>query len=193
MARSFHDCMVPQTWTTSTHLKTVSINMEFACSVHAVLDSLNESVVALASLQSLTIPLNFFLAPSTLANIATFPSLRVLEVHASHIQADELEELLAPEAACFPAFQELTIRTGGLLLSAILHRIPIGTLTRLNVDMEKCLRGPAYMKPILELLAQKASTSLLRDLTIEDRTEFDKLEGYSLVHNNPQCYTLANT
>ncbi len=211
--------MVPQTWTTSTRLKTVSINIGFSRSVHAVLErskaaasflkqvglcapdlqslqirgrmsvALNESVVALASLRSLTIQSNCFLAPSTLVNIATFPSLRVLEVHASHIQADEFEELLAPEATCFPALQELTIRTEGPLLSAILHRIPVGTLTKLHVDLEKCLRGPAYMKPILELLAQKASTSL-RDLTIEDRTELDELEGYLLAHDNPQWYTL---
>ncbi len=58
--------------------------------------------------------------------------------------------------------------------------------------MEKCLRGPAYMKPILELLAQQASTSL-HNLTIEDHSELDKLEGYLLVRDNPQWYTLANT
>ncbi|KAI0730738.1 hypothetical protein C8Q76DRAFT_613165 [Earliella scabrosa] len=219
VALSFHGCMVHKTWTTSTRLKTINLTVGFSRAAQAVVDrsnaaasflhqaglcapdlhsvqlrgrmsaALNQSVAALTRLQSLTIQSSCYLSPSTFATIATFPHLRVLEVHADHIQADEFEDMLAPESVCFPALQELTIRTGGPLLAAILTRLPVDSLTKLHLDMDKCLRGPAYMKPIFSLLAQKASTSL-RELLVEDRTDFEDLEVYPPSQDFPHWYTL---
>ncbi|KAI0738523.1 hypothetical protein C8Q80DRAFT_1205911 [Daedaleopsis nitida] len=219
VALSFHGCMVPWKWTTSTRLKTVSIKVGFSLSSNAVVErsnaaasflreagrsapdlhtlqirgrmsaALNESVAALANLQSLTVQASCYLAPSTLAMIATFPRLRELEVHASHIDADEFEDSLPPAAHFFPALEELTIRTCGPLLTSILERLPVSTLSKLHVEMAKSIGGPSYMKPIFELLAEKASASL-RELTIEDGTETDDLERYPPPPGTPRWYSL---
>ena len=140
-------------------------------------DALNATVASLDQLKSLTIQGSRFLACSTLAAIAAFPALRTLEVHADHIRAEEFEDALShlPEdAPCFPALEELTIRTTSSLLSALIARLPVGVLKKLHLDIVTDgmdTRGPgAYMKPIFELVAQKASGSL-RDILIDDRTE----------------------
>ncbi|RPD59036.1 hypothetical protein L226DRAFT_614191 [Lentinus tigrinus ALCF2SS1-7] len=219
LALSFQGCMVPHEWAVSPFLQHVSVNVGFSRDTQEVLDRsnaaarllhevnlyapglrslqvrgrmtdlLNAAVASFTQLRSVTIHGNSTLAPETFAAIATLPHLQSLEVHASHVQAEVFTDSLAPGVSCFPVLKELSIRTGGDLVSAILPRLPTGILTKLHLDMDQCVRGPSYMKPVFALLAQKASTSL-RDLHIEDRTDLDELDVPSRPEQTPHWYTL---
>ncbi|KAI1791815.1 hypothetical protein LXA43DRAFT_1009281 [Ganoderma leucocontextum] len=211
-------CLAPPAWTASPFLKRVTVNLSFSRKPHSVLDrgaavarflptlrgrmsdALNTTLASLTQLCSLTVHTGESLGCEAFAAIATFPALRTLEVHASHINADELDDALAGasqgDTQYFPALEELSIRTNAALLAALLTRIPAGVLRKLSLDMvdgdgkgDGDRGGPEpCMKPIFELLAQKAAGSLL-DLFIEDRTVHDEerddtpgapRQGYSL-------------
>ncbi|KAI0697822.1 hypothetical protein C8T65DRAFT_729326 [Cerioporus squamosus] len=218
VALSFQGCMIPHQWALSPFLQHVSVNVGFSRDMQEVLDRsnaaarllhrihlhapslrslqvrgrmtdlLNAAVASFTQLRSLTIHGNSSLAPETFAALATFPNLQSLEVHASHLQADAFLETVSAGTPCFPALKELSIRTGGDLLSAVLSRMPTGVLAKLHLDMDECVRGPSYMKPVFALIAQKASTSL-QELHFEDRTDIEDLEIPSRPEETPHWYT----
>ena len=153
-------------------------------------DSLNLTVAGLTQLRVLTIQGNCFLQADTLAAIAQFPALESLDVHASQVEANEFEDALlaGPDAPCFPALKNLTIRASGALLSAVIAHLPCATLVTLRADLEACSSGPSHVQPVLELLAQRAHASLV-DLTFEDRTDPAELDTPP---SSPPCwYTLG--
>ncbi|KAI8996431.1 hypothetical protein BD414DRAFT_434226 [Trametes punicea] len=203
---SFQGCMVPDAWLLSPCLKRINVNIGFSYDPQETVDrsnavaahlervrhygsplqtlqvrgrmtkSLNEGVAALTQLRSLTIYANCCLSCETLAAVATFPGLRSLNIHASSIHhADFAAALSRASGPCFPVLEELEIRTDGALLMVILERLPSETLTRLRAEVTRSSRGPGYLKGVFELLAQKASKSL-RELTLEDQTEFEDLD-----------------
>ncbi|KAM5536613.1 hypothetical protein V8D89_009708 [Ganoderma adspersum] len=198
-------CLAPPAWIHSPLLTRVAVNLSFSRKPHSVLDrsaavarflptlphlhtlqlrgrmsdTLNATLAVLTQLRSLTVHTGDSLGCETLAAIMTFPALQTLEVHASHIDADKLEDALScasqGEAAYFPALEELSIRTNASLLVAPLARIPVGIVRKLSLDMDgEGKVGPeTRMKPVFELLAHKAAGTL-RDLLIEDRTVHDE-------------------
>ena len=214
---SFQGCTVPHEWAVSPFLRHISINVGFSRDVQEVLDRsnaaaqllhqvhlhapnlrslqvrgrmtdlLNAAVASFTRLQSLTIQGTSSLAPETFVAIATLPCLQSLQVHASHLHAEAFAESVG--ATCFPALKELSIRTGGDFIAAVLARMPTGLLTKLHLDMDECVRGPSYMKAVFALVAQKASTSL-GELHVEDRTDLDELELPSRPEESPHWYTV---
>ena len=201
-------CLAPPAWIHSPLLTCVAVNLSFSRKPHSVLDrsaavarflptlphlhtlqlrgrmsdTLNAALAALTQLRSLTVHTGDSLGCETFAAIVAFPALRTLEMHASHIDADELEDALAQtmqeETAYFPVLEELSVRTNASLLATLLARIPVGILRKLSLDMDGegsgAQVGPeTRMKPVFELLAQKAAGAL-RDLLIEDRTVHDE-------------------
>ncbi|PIL24674.1 hypothetical protein GSI_12558 [Ganoderma sinense ZZ0214-1] len=210
-------CLAPPAWIHSPFLTRVAVNLSFSRKPHSVFDrsaavarflptvpqlhtlqlrgrmsvTLNAVLASLTQLRSLTVHTGDSLGCDTLAAIATFPALRILEVHASHIDADELKDTFAMgDAAFFPALEEQSIRTNAPLLATLLAHIPSGVLRKLSLDIDgdgdaNQAALEARMKPVFELLAQKAAGSL-HDLLIEDRTVHDEEQdgnharGYAL-------------
>ncbi|OSD04784.1 hypothetical protein PYCCODRAFT_1475856 [Trametes coccinea BRFM310] len=153
--------------------------------------SLRSAVAALTQLTSLTIYANRFLTPETLAAIATFPRLRSLGVHASSIQDGAFADALARTSSpCFPALEELEIRASGSLLMVLLENLPAGSLTKLRVELDRSSRGPGYLKGAFEVLAQKASQSLI-ELVIEDSTEYEDLDSSLKTQVSAEWYPLS--
>ncbi|KAI0352166.1 hypothetical protein OH77DRAFT_1460967 [Trametes cingulata] len=154
-------------------------------------DSLNNAVASLSQLRNLTVHANCFLTCETLAAIATFPHLKSLNVHASSVQhADFAAALTRASAPCFPALEELEIRASGSVLTVILEHLPVGNLTKLYAEVDRCPRGPGHLKGTFELLAQKASQSL-KELVIEDQTELEDLEPSLRSQKSLEWYPLS--
>ncbi|CDO69759.1 hypothetical protein BN946_scf184766.g4 [Trametes cinnabarina] len=152
---------------------------------------LNSAVAALTQLTSLTIYANCFLTPETLAAVATFPRLRSLSVHASSIRDSDFATALARSSApCFPTLQELEIRTNGPLFAVLLETLPVGVLAKLRAELDRCSRGPRYLKGVFELLAQKTSHSL-RELVIEESTDYEDLDSSAQSQASAEWYPLS--
>ncbi|KAI0629376.1 hypothetical protein C8Q77DRAFT_1143595 [Trametes polyzona] len=217
---SFHGCTVLTPWVLSSHLKRISVNIGFAryppmvtdrCNAVAgyltqaqscapgleslhirgrMTDSLNSAVASLTQLRSLSIYSNRFLTCDTLAEIATFPNLRSLAVHASSVRHSDFADALAPlYKPCFPALEELEIRASGSLLAVLVEHLPAGVLTKLNAEVDRSPHGPSYLKGMLEELVQKTSASLT-ELSVEDLTEHEDLESARSLAS-PEWYPLS--
>ncbi|KAI0642250.1 hypothetical protein C8Q79DRAFT_1013538 [Trametes meyenii] len=201
---SFHGCMIPNAWITSPHLRRISVNIGFAYDPQATIDRsnmvadylqqvrrcapnmrslqirgrmtepLNIAVASMNHLRDVTIHGNCFFTGETLAAMATFPNLRILNVHANAIQHADFEDALSRHPGpYFPALEVLDIRTSRPLLSAVLEHLCTGVLTKLRADVRQCSHGRNYVKGVFELLARKMADSL-KELDIEDVADYDE-------------------
>ncbi|RPD59063.1 hypothetical protein L226DRAFT_510646 [Lentinus tigrinus ALCF2SS1-7] len=135
---------------------------------------LNEVIVSYTHLRSLSVHATSFRI-MTFATVATFPCLETLDLSV-FLRADEIQSRIQPSSANFPALRDFTIRAYGPVVEAILVRLPIGVLTKLYLELESCLEGPAYMADVFERLVEKTSDSL-RELSVKDRTDRDNLQS----------------
>jgi hypothetical protein len=102
----------------------------FAC------EKLNQAVCGLSTLKSLSLKVGTSLSTTTVINIANFPFLEELFVHADRVDADSLKESLASSSS--PAFQNLQtldIRSSVEVAATIIEHTQSTSFTRFSIEV----------------------------------------------------------
>ena len=95
----------------------------------------------------------------TFAAVAAFPFLETLDLSV-FLLAGEIRACVEPNSATFPALRSLTMRTYGPISEPILSLLPVGTLTKLRLELIGREGGPGHMRIVFQTLAEKTSDSL---------------------------------
>ena len=102
----------------------------FAC------EKLNQAVCSLSTLKSLSLKVGTSLSTATVVNIANFPHLEELFIHADRVDADSLEESIASSSSpVFPNLQTLDIRSSVEIAAIIVERIRSTTFTQFSIEV----------------------------------------------------------
>ena len=102
----------------------------FAC------EQLNQAVCGLSTLKSLSLKLGTSLSTTTVINIARFPLLEELCIHADRVDADSLKESITSSSSpVFPRLQTLQIRSAIDVAAAIVEHIQSATFTRVSIEV----------------------------------------------------------
>jgi len=129
---------------------------------------LNDIISSMGKLQTLSLRLGQSLLPSTLRAIMTFPNLSELEVHAGHIDVDDLER--NHMEIQFPSLRKLCIRAKSNVVKSILNQIQRNNLHYLHIELDDSSPSTASWNIILSLVCDQAASSL-RHLQIEHHFE----------------------
>lgn len=101
----------------------------FAC------EKLNRAVCGLPTLRSLSLKVGTSLSTTTVIDIANFPCLEELFIHADRIDAGSLKESLASSSSpVFPNLQILDIRSSVEVAATIIEHILSTSFTRLSIE-----------------------------------------------------------
>ena len=101
----------------------------FAC------EKLNRAVCSLPTLKSLSLKVGTSLSTTTVIDIASFPFLEGLFIHADRVNADSLKESLASSSS--PVFQNLRtldIRSSVEVAATIIEHVQSASFTRLSIE-----------------------------------------------------------
>jgi len=102
----------------------------FAC------EQLNQAVSGLSTLKSLSLKVGTSLSTTTVINIAKFPSLEELCVHADRVDAGSLRESIASfSPPAFPNLRTLDIRSSVEVAAVIVEHIQSATFTRISIEV----------------------------------------------------------
>jgi hypothetical protein len=128
---------------------------------------ISRALTSMKSLRVLSLTTGKSLSPNTLAAITDFPCLNELEVHAGHIDANELpDSMTTRETPLFPALKVLQIRAQAPLVALLFQKMPINNLKCLIIEAEQPAQAPSTWKLALCLIPAIATDSL-RELAIE--------------------------
>ncbi|KDR80700.1 hypothetical protein GALMADRAFT_1100723 [Galerina marginata CBS 339.88] len=132
---------------------------------------LNSIISSMRNLQSLSLRLGHSLSIETLRAIIIFPSLLELEVHAGHIEINDLDELHQyPTHTMFASLRKLHIRAKSNLVEVILQLLQPNTLYHLHIELDDAFPSDSYWNTIFACICSK-STSSLHHLTLEHHFE----------------------
>jgi len=102
----------------------------FAC------EQLNQAVCGLYTLKTLSLKLGTSLSTTTVINIARFPFLEELCIHADRVDASSLKDSIAPSSSpVFSRLQTLEIRSSVEVVAIIVEHIQSTTFTRASVEV----------------------------------------------------------
>ncbi|KAG6895805.1 hypothetical protein C0992_012357 [Termitomyces sp. T32_za158] len=139
-------------------------------------ESLMRSVSSMSYLHTLSLRLGPSLTTVALLAVLSFPNLSELEIHAGHIDPDDLSAALSEkDTLSFPSLTQLRIRAHTQVLALILDEIPIDVLHTLHIEAEEAAGVPAAWNPVLRTISAKASNSL-HNLILEHHIEIDDAE-----------------
>jgi hypothetical protein len=140
------------------------------------------ALTSMKSLRVLSLTTGKSLTENTLAMIATFPYLGELEIHAGHIDADELAASMTMQGTpLFPALKMLHIRAQPPLVELFIQKIPHDNLRRLIIEAERPALPALEWASAFRLIPAKA-TNTLSELTIEHH--IDSVTEMHLIANN---------
>ena len=98
-------------------------------------EKLNQAVCGLPSLRSLSLKVGTSLLTTTMVNIANFPFLEELLIHADRVDARSLKESLASSSSpVFPALQTLDIRSSVEVAATIVEHVRSPSFVRLSIE-----------------------------------------------------------
>ncbi|KAI0675822.1 hypothetical protein C8Q78DRAFT_1006696 [Trametes maxima] len=208
---SFHGCMVPNAWITSSRLKRVSVNIGFAYDPQATIDrsnvvadylqqvrqyapdmhslqirgrmteSLNSAVASMTHLRNATIHGNCFFTGETLAALATFPHLRTMSVHANAIQHADFEDALSRHSG--PYFPALE-ELDIRTSGPLLSAILEHISTGVLARLHADVRHCSHGQDYLKSvfeLVAQKTTDSLKELVVEDVADYDD----DSIHDSP--------
>ena len=102
----------------------------FAC------ERLNQAVCGLSTLKLLSLKLGTSLSTTTIINIAKFPFLEELCIHADRVDAGSLKESVASSSSTvFPRLRTLDIRSSVEVATAIVEHVQSTTFTRISIEV----------------------------------------------------------
>lgn len=113
------------------------------------------------------------LTADTFAAIAAFPLLSELEIHAGHIDAEELADAMVVRSTpLFPSLQKLHVRAHAQLVEFLLQIMSSKDFRYLNIEAEQPTQAPSSWSSALSLIPVKASNTLL-EFRMEHHTDID--------------------
>ncbi|KAF9786947.1 hypothetical protein BJ322DRAFT_1107036 [Thelephora terrestris] len=118
-------------------LRSSSIPTQKLCIRGFACEKLNAAVSSLSTLKSLSLKVGTSLSTRTVADIANFPFLEELFVHADRVDADSLEESLASSSPVFPNIRTLDIRSSIEVAATILRHARSTTFTKLSIEVTR--------------------------------------------------------
>ncbi|KAJ3799316.1 hypothetical protein GGU11DRAFT_512537 [Lentinula aff. detonsa] len=139
-----------------------------------VMDSVNN----LSRLKVLHLCVGATLPVETLTAISTFPYLRELEIHTSHIQP---EDFILSSQGCFPSLHSLNIRGRANSIEKLLQNMRSGNLVALRIDIEPLVYTNNTWGGLFAAIKEKTYDSLLQ-LTIEHHMD---TQDFSLENDTP--------
>lgn len=148
-------------------------------------EQLNQAVSLMTKLRVLSLRAGTSLAGETLGTVSFFPSLTDLEIHASHIEVEDLAATMASH--CTPTFLSLRkfhIRAHTPLIEFLLCKLQPDTLHILHIEVENSARSPISWDRIINIIRIKASQSL-QELTLEHHIDIDNLEDTQSASSSP--------
>ena len=102
----------------------------FAC------EQLNQAVCDLSALKSLSLKLGTSLSTTTVINIAKFPFLEELTIHADRVDAGSLKESITSSSSpVFPHLRNLDIRSSIEVAAVIVEHVQSATFTRISIEV----------------------------------------------------------
>jgi len=102
----------------------------FAC------EKLNRAVCGLSTLKSLSLKVGTSLSTTTVINIANFPFLEELFIHADRVDTDSLKESLASSLSpVFQNLQTLDIRSSVEVAATIIEHVRSTSFTRFSIEV----------------------------------------------------------
>jgi len=104
----------------------------FAC------ENLNRAICGLSTLKALSLKVGTSLSTTTVINIATFPFLEELSIHADRVDADALKESLASSSSpVFPNLQTLDIRSSVEVAATIVEHSHSDSFFQFSIEVTK--------------------------------------------------------
>lgn len=143
----------------------VSLSLRGAAS-HKVMSAVN----SLHCLELLSLRVGTF-SVETMTAIATFPYLRNLEIHTSHLSA---EDLCLTTSTCFPSLESLDIRGSTGFIAKLLQNMESDHLSVLRVDVDEFDLSTDSWNELFAAIKYKTQASLF-DLTIEHHMDTQDL------------------
>ncbi|KAJ3759784.1 hypothetical protein EV360DRAFT_81771 [Lentinula raphanica] len=140
----------------------------------------------LTHLEVLRLRVSTTLSVETLAAVSTFPHLKELEIHISHILP---KDVTFSPLVCFPSLQSLNIRGRTDSISKLLHHMQSESLAVLRIDLQSPIYIDNAWTELFAALKEKTHTSLLR-LTIEHHMDTPET---SLETNTPSSLDTPTT
>ncbi|KAJ3808030.1 hypothetical protein EV368DRAFT_29947 [Lentinula lateritia] len=125
----------------------------------------------LSRLEALHLRVGTSLPAETLAAISTFPCLRELEIHTSHIQP---EDFRFSSSVCFPSLETLDIRGRTNSIEKLLQSMQSDSLAVLRIDIEFLVSTDDTWDGLFTAIKEKTHASLLQ-LTIEHHMDTQDL------------------
>ncbi|KAG6868070.1 hypothetical protein C0993_007803 [Termitomyces sp. T159_Od127] len=139
-------------------------------------EALMRSVSSISNLHTLSLRLGSSLTMAALLAVLMFPNLSELEIHAGHINVNNLSVALSEkDTLSFPSLTRLRIRAHTPVLALILEEIPIDVLHTLHIEAEETAGVPATWGPVIRAISTKTSHSL-QNLILEHHVEVDDAE-----------------
>ncbi|KAG5647882.1 hypothetical protein DXG03_007806 [Asterophora parasitica] len=136
-------------------------------------------VSSMRNLQTLSLRLGASMTIDVLLAVSTFQSLSALELHAGHLNADDLScALHNQDRPVFPSLKTLRIRAHAPVLESIIDSIPPNTLHTLRIEAEDPSGVPVVWSGVFKAISHKAANTL-QNLTIEHHIELDDVEQHN--------------
>lgn len=129
------------------------------------------SVNSLLRLDFLSIRVGGTLPAETVAAIATFPSLRTLEIHTSHLSPEDLCFATSP---CFPSLEVLDIRGRTGFIEKLLQNMQSDRLSVLRLDVERLALSDDSWVDLFAVIKSKTHASLI-ELAVEHHMDTEDL------------------
>ena len=122
----------------------------FAC------EKLNQAVCGLSTLKSLSLKVGTSLSTAAVINIASFPFLENLFIHADRVDPDSLKESIASSpSTVFPNLQTLDIRSSVEVAATIVEHVRSALFTRFSIEVtQKDDSSWAHLYSIIPITTQ---------------------------------------
>ncbi|RDB23602.1 hypothetical protein Hypma_008999 [Hypsizygus marmoreus] len=160
----------------------------------SVRGSLSEDLLgtmsSMRNLRSLSLRAGSSLTTDAFLAIMNFQNLAELELHASHLDIDELSDTLPNQGQpILPALKKLHMRAQGPVLELVLGTLHTESLHTLDIEAEG---HPVSWRPIFQAICSNAA-STLENLTVEHHIELDEMDIDSGPSAAPPSHTTTTS
>ncbi|KAF8906259.1 hypothetical protein CPB84DRAFT_1675984 [Gymnopilus junonius] len=141
---------------------------------------INSVISSMRCISSIYLRLGRSLLPETLQAILMLPRLEELEIHAGHIDIDDLQPVFeCPSHSLLPSLNKLHIRAKSSLIEKVLQSVQPDTLYHLHIELEDLLPRDSNWTTVFRHICSRASRTL-RHLALEHHFEVSETSTSSM-------------
>ncbi|CAA7265135.1 unnamed protein product [Cyclocybe aegerita] len=153
-------------------------------------ERLNRAISSFHHLRFISLKLGRSLLPQTVKEITTFSSLLELEIHAGHIDPDDLEDTHR-HASIFKSLRKLQIRAKASFIEHVFRHLEQDTLNHLHIELDDHSPSSISWNNIFRLICDKASNTL-HHLSLEHHFELPEMTPSSSASPGTSLYLNPN-